>query len=73
MKAEKPYGYAIEILNKCVGPRTREHLSEYWSRYNHKIYKTKTDAVKAFEENPYKHSESGFMADYKIIPLYTKP
>ena len=67
------YGYAVESLNKCIGPRTKEYLGEYWTRYNRKIYDTEEDARKAWEENPYSDpecGESGFMAGYKIITLY---
>ena len=67
------YGYAIESLNKSIGPRTKEYLGEYWTRYNRKIYNTEKDARKAWEENPYKHSDSGLMADYRIITLYFNP
>jgi len=64
------YGYAVESLNKCIGPRTGEYLGEEWTRYNKKIYDTKESARKAWEENSYKYSKNGYMADYKIIILY---
>ena len=71
MKTEyELYGYAIESLNKSIGPRSGEYLGEYWTRYNKKIYNTEADARIAWENNPYKHGESGFMAAYRIVPLY---
>jgi hypothetical protein len=63
------YGYAVEVLNKCHGVKG----GDYWTRYRRKIYNSEEVARKAFEENPYKHSESGFMADYRIITLYFNP
>jgi len=64
------YGYAVEILNKYIGPRTGEYLGEDWTYYNKKVYDTEEIAKRAIEENPYKHGEDGYMSDYRIIPLY---
>lgn len=66
------YGYAVEVLNIFIGPKTKEYLGETWWRYNRKIYDTEEMAKRAIEENPYYYKEryEGFMDDYKIIPLY---
>ena len=66
------YGYAVEILNKYIGPRTGEYLGESWTYYNKKVYDTEEIAKKAIDENPYLHGENGYMSDYRIIPLYVK-
>jgi len=68
----KIYGYAVEVLNKYIGPTTGDYLGEEWWRYNRKIYDTMEIARRAIEENPYyyKPNYEGFMCEYKIIPLY---
>ena len=66
------YGYAVEILHKHISSKTGEYLSERWTYYNKKIYDTEEIAKRAIEKNPYLHGEDGYMADYRIIPLYAK-
>ena len=63
------YGYAVESYNEMISPNKKIDCG-YWDRYNRRIYKTEESAKRAWEENPYKHGEDGFMKKYKIIPLY---
>lgn len=60
------YGYAIETWS--YSNYTGERI--FIDRYHNKVYKTEDIAKRAIEENPYYKSESGFMGDYEIIPLY---
>ena len=76
MSAEfEVYGYAIEAFHSFSGHYRRglrkiKFNDGYWDRYNRKIYDSEDKAKLAWENNPYKKGESGFMHSYKIIPLY---
>ena len=76
MSAEfEVYGYAIEAFHSFSGHyrkgfRKIKFNDGYWDRYNRKIYDSEEKAKMAWENNPYKQGDSGFMHSYKIIHLY---
>jgi hypothetical protein len=75
-KNYKLYGYAVEYRSKYknikISGYSKYEICGYckYERYNNKVYETEEIAKRAIEENPYYKSETGFMNDYKIIPLY---